>query len=264
MAHTAEIEQRTTAAPVELRSATGGVHRIGGYASRFNQVSEPLPFLERVDRHFFDRQTRTGFSGVVARFQHSDLHLLGSVASGSLRLNVDDAGLNYVVDLPDTAAGNDTYTLVSRGDVAYSSMAFRVDGVDGDSWSYEDGQPLRTLLSGHLLDIAPVSQPAYSSTDCALRSLARAKSAPLADVKRLAESDQLAKFFTRSSRPMSGRDAVLATLQRRWPKEPAPQRLSGRQAVLHVLAKKWTMPTEPSKPLSGVAAQSPAAARTPW
>jgi HK97 family phage prohead protease len=250
MAHTAEIESRTTAAKVELRTAPGGARRIGGYASRFDQVSEPLPFREVVDRRFFSRSESEGFAGVVARFEHSNLHLLGSVASGSLRLNVDDAGLNYVVDLPTTAAGDDTYTLVSRGDVAYSSMAFIVDSADGDSWDYRDGTPMRTLLSGKVVDIAPVSQPAYRSTDCALRSLSRAVDAEYADVVLRAESDRLAEFFTRSDRgssqPMSGRTAVLKTLEKRWPAAPSgdnrSQPMSGRHAVLRTLEARWPKP----------------------
>jgi uncharacterized short protein YbdD (DUF466 family) len=75
--------------------------------------------------------------------------------------------------------------------------------------------------------------------------LARHLDAPVEDVMRYAEADQLRKFFTRSDGGgMPGRDAYLQTLRKRWPNEPltGAQPMTGRQAYLETLRKRH--PTE--------------------
>lgn len=64
---------------------------------------------------------------------------------------------------------------------------------------------MRTLISGRLMDVAPVNTPAYEDTsvgarsvDAALESLARKFDADLAEVRTLAASDELTKFFKRT------------------------------------------------------------------
>jgi hypothetical protein len=72
-----------------------------------------------------------------------------------------------------------------------------------DDWSVNDqGFPLRTLLAGRLLDVAPVNTPAYPDTDTGLRdgeagwrSLAKKFDAPFDEVRKLAEGGELIRFF---------------------------------------------------------------------
>src|ERR1700682_1817221 len=100
---------------------------------------------------------------VICRVNHLDSALLGTVKAGTLRLDIDGRGLHYEVDLPNTSAGNDVAELVGRGDVTNSSFSFICSQ---DTWSVDaDGTPLRTLVSVRLVDCAPVTSPAYSSTD---------------------------------------------------------------------------------------------------
>ena len=110
--------------------------------------------------------------------------ILGAVASRTLRLDVDSNGLQYEVDLPESPTGDDVLALVRRRDLSYSSFSFMAYD---DLWGYQDGQPLRTLLSGRLIDVAPVTQPAYRSTSVALRSLADHVGAPIEDVLEYSE-----------------------------------------------------------------------------
>jgi phage head maturation protease len=96
-----------------------------------------------------------------------------------LRLQEDDVGLYYEVDLPDTQAARDLYALIERGDVYQSSFAFEIVKED---WQYpkqgEAGLPQRTIREVRLYDISPVTYPASPSTDVdvarAVRSLAEA------------------------------------------------------------------------------------------
>jgi HK97 family phage prohead protease len=188
------IEKRVTPAPIELRTDSGA-RRIGGHAVVFDVLSQPLGgFVERVDRRALNKSAGDGFPNVVARFNHEDNFLLGTTRSGTLRLALESTGLLYEVDLP--LCRNDIYELTERGDLAHSSFAFQAYE---DDWSYENGAPLRTLLSVRLIDVAPVVNPAYPDATVGLRSLARHVGAPVADVVDLAERGELRKLFVRRS-----------------------------------------------------------------
>lgn len=86
--------------------------------------------------------------------------------------------------------------MVERGDVAKSSFAFQMFE---DDWAASDqGFPMRTLVSGKLIDVAPVNTPAYDDTSVGLRSLARKFEADVEEVRKLAAEDALIKFFRRT------------------------------------------------------------------
>lgn len=187
-------ERRNTAGTVELRSASGTA-RIGGYAAKFGTLSQNLGgFVETIDRAFFNKSQADGWPGVMARYNHEDAYLLGTTQAQTLRLLVDATGLDYEADLPDTGYARDLQSLAGRGDVAHSSFAFYTFQ---DDWSMSDsGFPLRTLLSGKLVDVAPVNTPAYLDTSSGLRSLAEARSLDLAEVTDLAKKNELSRLLT--------------------------------------------------------------------
>lgn|GEM_PF-2112058 len=236
----AEIEHLALKAPVEQRGQRGrsGSRTIGGYAAKFSQMSQNLGgFIEQIDPVFFNGSRGDGWPNVIARYNHDDMSLLGTTAAGTLRLNLDTAGLLYEVDLPSSRA--DVYELVGRGDVRQSSFAFIATE---DNWSNTDqGIPLRTLISGRLIDVAPVNTPAYQDSTVGLRSLAKHVNAPLEDVLQLAQRNDLRKLLTRSDVPTppkrsSARNALAAAmtasckpgLPPHCPKDP-------RQALLKAL-----------------------------
>lgn len=196
------IERRYTLVPVELR-ARADKRAIGGYAAVFSRLSQNLGgFVEQVAPTFFNKSRGDGWPDVLARYNHDDNMLLGTTAGRTLRLEIDDTGLLYDVDPP--AARADIVELVERGDVRKSSFAFRLFK-DGDEWTMSDqGYPLRTLVSGQLVDVAPVNMPAYSDTSAAMRSdgalesLSRKMNAPLDEVRKLADENELRRFFVRT------------------------------------------------------------------
>lgn len=165
-----EIEKRHITLPVEYREAGNGLGVLSGYASVFNKLSQNLGgFVERVDPGAFNKSLADHVP-VLARYNHDDNHLLGTTEGGTLRLEVDGTGLRYEVDLPDTSSARDVRELARRGDLRYSSFAFRTISDDWDVTP--EGFPLRTLLGLHLIDVAPVNNPAYRDTTTGLRSLA--------------------------------------------------------------------------------------------
>lgn len=189
-----DAERRFTSVRVEARAGADKL-TIGGYAAKFMRMSQNLGgFVEQIDRGFFNKSRGDGWPGVIARYNHDDNMLLGTSAAGTLRLSIDDEGLTYEIDLP--SARSDVHELVARGDVRQSSFAFVAFE---DDWSTTDqGFPLRTLISGQLRDVAPVNTPAYEDTSVGLRSLAEKFDAPLDEVRKMAEANELVRFFKRT------------------------------------------------------------------
>ncbi|MFZ3569954.1 HK97 family phage prohead protease [Streptomyces sp. BH097] len=186
-----EQERRFTRGLVEVRAA-GDSRTIGGYAAKFNTLSRNLGgFVERIDPGFFAKSEGDGWPEAMARYNHDDNMLLGTAGAGTLRLATDGTGLDYSVDVP--AARGDVYELVQRGDVQRSSFAFYTFE---DDWGMtEQGFPVRTLLSGQLVDVAPVNTPAYLDTSTGLRSLAERAGADMAEVRAAAEGGHLERFL---------------------------------------------------------------------
>jgi len=192
-----DAERRFTSVRVEVRTGSNDKMTIGGHAAKFNRMSQNLGgFVEQIDPRFFNGSRGDGWPDVVARYNHDQNMVLGTSNAGTLRLSVDNVGLMYDADLPSSRA--DVYELVTRGDVNKSSFAFIALE---DDWGVTDqGFPMRTLLSGRLIDVAPVNTPAYVDTSVGLRSLARKFDAPLEEVRKLAEGDGLIRFFKRSDK----------------------------------------------------------------
>lgn len=190
-----DAERRFTSVPVEIRAAAKDKLTIGGYAAKFNRMSQNLGgFVEVIRSEFFNKSRGDGWPGVLARHNHDDNMLLGTTGAGTLRLAVDEIGLDYAVDLPQTRA--DVYELVQRQDVRQSSFAFIAFE---DDWTTSDqGFPLRSLISGRLIDVASVNTPAYEDTSTGLRSLAKKFDAPLEEVRTLAGQNELMRFFKRT------------------------------------------------------------------
>jgi uncharacterized protein len=211
-------ERRFTLLPVEARSRDGR-RSIGGYAAVFNRLSQNLGgFVERYDPTFFNKSRGDGWPDVICRYNHDDAFLLGSTNGRTLRLTVDSTGLDYEVDPPQ--ARSDVLELTERGDISKSSCAFRVFP-GGDDWGMsEQGYPLRTLLSGQLVDTAPVTQPAYLDTTAGLRSLAQKFGADLEEVRSWAEENELRRFFVKTGAGM--------------PTAKPKRRLSGAAALARV------------------------------
>lgn len=90
---------------------------------------------------------------------------------GTLHLSIEDDGLHFECQLPDTSFGKMVYEGLRRNEIDAVSFGFYVGE---DNWEQNlDGTYTRTILSidklveCSILDVAP----AYSSTEVALRSL---------------------------------------------------------------------------------------------
>jgi len=151
----------------ELRE--GKPPMVAGYAALFNSLSVDLGgFKERIAPGAF----RAALGGDVVGLLNHDANLvLSRQSNGTLRLQEDERGLPFEMDMPDTQAGRDTFALVKRGDVKGTSFAFSLEK-GGASWHREGEQLVRTITKvASLRDVGPVTFPAYPETSVATRSL---------------------------------------------------------------------------------------------
>lgn len=161
-------EMRILTNPVEIRmDGKGQQTKIVGYAAKFNQWSSDLGgFTERIDPAAFDKCNMSDVRGLI---DHDSSRILGRTTSGTLRLSVDEIGLRYEIDAPDTSYARDLVESMRRGDINQSSFAFRVnyDNPDAEEWVRNDqGNYERTIYDfSNLYDVSPVTYPAYPSTE---------------------------------------------------------------------------------------------------
>ena len=166
-----EIEKRTYACEIRASTEESGPAKILGYGAVFNSRSENLGgFREVIAPGAFDSVLE---DDVRALFNHDPNFVLGRSASGTVRLSVDESGLRYEIDPPDTQTIRDLVLApMARGDISQSSFAFRI-ARDGDQWDEdEDGVIVRTVTRvQRLYDVSPVTYPAYVDASAATRSL---------------------------------------------------------------------------------------------
>jgi HK97 family phage prohead protease len=139
-----------------------------GYGAVFNTESNDLGgFTERINQSAFDGRTE---DDVRFLLNHDPNFIFGRTTSGTLRLSIDEIGLRYEVDLPDTQSARDLTTSLKRGDINQSSFAFTVED---DTWEQDDDNNIvRTINKvSRLYDVSAVTYPAYEEASVALRSM---------------------------------------------------------------------------------------------
>ena len=145
---------------------------VEGYSIVFNQRSRVLydktqrkSFIEIIDpravtKSFLDQQD------IKMVYNHStDALMARSIYGiGSMAYSVDEYGVKYSFEMPNTTVGNDVLELIRRGDVFGCSFAFTYakDGVRDEK---VDGQNLRTVIKmDSIHDFSIVVDPAYLGT----------------------------------------------------------------------------------------------------
>lgn len=138
---------------------------VQGYAIVFNSDSNDLGgFIERINPAALEGVVEK--SDVLCLLNHNEdkgVLARSKYGEGSLRLEIDEIGLKYTFEAPNTALGDELLEGLRRGDISTSSFAFTVGS---DSWSKrEDGTYLRTIDSiSELFDVSPVYRAAYDAT----------------------------------------------------------------------------------------------------
>ena len=151
----------------------GENRNVSGFAANFLEY-DLGSFRERIERSAFDNLDNYD---IHALYNHDYGQVLArrNKGKGTLDLQVNDEGLYFAFELPDTATGNEVRTLVSRGDVDQASWAFTVKK---EEWlDVRSDKPLRVIKEvGEIFDISLTPRGANPTTSAALRSLEAVKS----------------------------------------------------------------------------------------
>lgn len=201
MALNEKLESRNTSFPVQV---TGDENKrtIEGYALLFDTPSDALSFKEIIDRGALDGVIDK--SDVLAVLNHNrDRGVLArcKMGVGSLSLCVDNMGLKYRFEAPNTALGDELLENLRRGEVDSSSFCF---DVEKDTWEKcDDGTWKRTIQKfGQIYDVSPVYNPAYSKTSVYMRGRDDAEKI-LADAESEARSAQLAAYYKKMEQSLN-------------------------------------------------------------
>lgn len=149
---------------------------VEGYALRFNTESHLLgEFVETISPKALEN---ADLSDVRCLIDHNSSYVLGRTKANTLSLKVDDEGLYFRCQLPNTSYARDLYENIKLGNVNQCSFGFTVDE-DGDEFEKRsDGLFKRTVNKiKALFDVSVVTYPAYEDTDVApaLRSIEHIK-----------------------------------------------------------------------------------------
>jgi len=158
----------------ELRSATVDGGRLVGHAAVFNRAAR---VTDRKGVAHWERLAPTAFDAVLssdpdvrALINHDPNLLLARTANGTLKLDVDDDGLIFDADLPDTSYARDLRELVAGGLLTGASFAFVPGRVERSP--APDGLELRTHVEvDRVLDVSAVTYPAYAGAGVELRAV---------------------------------------------------------------------------------------------
>jgi uncharacterized protein len=153
---------------LELRM-DGDKPTVVGYGAVFNSMSNDLGgFREYISPKAFEGRLDDDVRFLV---NHDANLVLARTTNGTLRLSVDEKGLRYEADMPNTSTARDLMELLKNGTISQSSFAFTVEE---DSWEIKDGMNIRTIDKvSQLYDVSSVTYPAYNaaSSSVALRSM---------------------------------------------------------------------------------------------
>lgn len=145
---------------------------VEGYAIVFNSQSKDLGgFTEVIEPRAIEGILEK--SDILCLLNHNEdrgILARSKYGAGSLELMIDEAGLKYRFEAPNTALGDELLEGIKRGDISTSSFAFTIDK---DSWTKNtDGTYLRTINQfKELFDVSPVYKEAYPDTSVAVRKM---------------------------------------------------------------------------------------------
>ena len=144
-------------------------HILEGYAVVFDTPTvlcevDGIEYKEVISRTAFDD---ANLKDVCLKYNHCDsAFILARTRNGSLQITIDDYGLKFRAQLPDTTAANDIYELVKTGLIDKCSFAFRCE-----KDNYDEKTHTREITKiKRLYDVSVVDIPAYDDTNVEARS----------------------------------------------------------------------------------------------
>jgi HK97 family phage prohead protease len=164
-------ERRMVSEGLEMREE-GEAQYFEGYAFVYGAVADIGPFTEEIARGAADSVMKDDVRGL---FNHGPNLVLGRTTSKTMTISADERGLKYSISYnPKDPDHVSLMEKIKRGDVSQSSFAFRTET---DKWETRNGKDHRTITKfKRLIDVSPVTYPAYNEATVAARSLDKIKS----------------------------------------------------------------------------------------
>ncbi len=188
-----ELRELTTQ-KIEIREDEDGNRTLSGYAVKWEKKSHVLGFFRKFREQFKKGAFADSLKKDDQRFlwSHDTSKVLGRTGNQTLRLNEDEVGLRFEIDLPQTSLGNDTYESIKRGDVDGVSFGFRMESHDIEE--PDDDLILRTVTKAKLLEVSAVAFPAYPDSEVSARGYDPMKERE--EELRANEKEQVSKIKT--------------------------------------------------------------------
>ena len=161
----------------ELRSRNEGRH-ISGKSISFDTQSNYIGFIEILHKGCITQELIDN-SDIVFLYNHDYNQVLARAnkGKGTLNINLQDDGVYFDFEVPETTVGNDVLENIRLGNITQCSFRFRYaeepgsyrDQKIGDTW-YRN-----VYKVGELLDFSLVTDPAYDDTYVNVRMRERSK-----------------------------------------------------------------------------------------
>lgn len=171
-----EIQRRFLSTDLQLRNEDASEAKvIEGYAALYNEDTEIYGYVERIAPGAFD-----GVLGddVRALFNHDMNFPLARCrdGEGTLQLKSDERGLHFSFEVGPQQYAQDLHASIMRGDVSQASFGF---WIGDESWELRDDVWYCTITRvERLIDVSPVTYPAYKQTEISARSADRIPAKP--------------------------------------------------------------------------------------
>lgn len=149
-------------------------HVISGTAIVFNQRSQWMGFYEEIKP---DAVRNIKFDDTLLLYNHEYGNILARVQARNLDITVDDNGVYFRAELPNTTLANDVYNDIQARNVQGCSFGFNIAK---DHWTVtENDEPLHIIDQiDSITELSVTPIPAYSQTSAMVsRSLEKFKKA---------------------------------------------------------------------------------------
>lgn len=166
------LVQRFYAAKLETRDDSGVEGRIAGRPIVLNSRTDLGPFDEIIDSGAL---TETNLNDVRLCLNHDTSYVYARSRKNSVKntmwIDTDTEGLKFEADLAikESSRAKDLYVAIERGDIDKMSFMF---SIDEERWEdLESDHPTRHITKiGSVVEISPVTFPAYDATEINARS----------------------------------------------------------------------------------------------
>ncbi|MEE3490350.1 MAG: HK97 family phage prohead protease [Methanobrevibacter sp.] len=154
---------------------TTDTRKVGGYAIVWNSLSVDLGGFREMIAPTAVTEDLIKNSDIIFNYNHDNNYMLGRSRNGegTLSLSIDETGLYFECELPNSPMGDNIRESIKRGDLSQCSFAFSIDPNDdtAETWEQKEDGIYRTInhIDG-LYDVSCVNFPAYEATSISERA----------------------------------------------------------------------------------------------